>query len=432
LVAASRDALIRRYHDVRYRTEALSAPLSAEDQLLQSMPDCSPVKWHRAHTTWFFETFVLGPSGRPPFDARFHFLFNSYYEALGPRHPRPERGLLSRPSVDEISEYRRVVDDAVVRLLRSLDDGSWPAALRMIELGLAHEEQHQELLLTDLLHAFSNNPLRPAYRSSQATPTSPATSATPVTSISSILPSAIRFVPFEGAVVEIGADSGFHFDHEGPRHRCLMSPFALSHRLVTVAELKAFIADEGYRTPSLWLSEGWNFVQRERLSSPLYSAVEGGALLVFGLDGQREAGDDEPVAHLTFYEADALARYLEARLPTEAEWEMAASEQKVDGHFLSLTGPLRPLPACGDGEFPRQLYGDLWEWTRSAFEPYPGYRPATGALGEYNGKFMVNQLVLRGGSYLTPPGHLRPSYRNFWPPDTRFQATGLRLARDIR
>jgi ergothioneine biosynthesis protein EgtB len=416
LAGSCRDALIERFCDVRRRTEALAAPLSPEDQLLQSMPACSPVKWHRAHTTWFFEAFLLGPAGQPPFDARYHFLFNSYYEALGPRHPRPSRGLLSRPSAAEVSEYRRAIDDAVVQLLCSHPTEE---LAQILELGLAHEEQHQELLLTDLLHAFSHNPLRPAYRLKLAT-------------LASGPPTTLRFVPFAGGTVEIGTDTGFHFDHEAPRHPRLLAPFALAHRIVTVAELKAFITDGGYRTPSLWLSDGWDFVQREHLTSPLYSSVDGGELLVFGLEGQRIAGDDEPAAHLSFYEADALARYLEARLPTEFEWEMAATKQPIDGHFLSVDEPLRPLPACGDGDGPRQLYGDLWEWTRSAFEPYPGYRPATGAVGEYNGKFMVNQLVLRGGSYLTPPGHLRSTYRNFWPPDTRFQATGLRLARDIR
>jgi len=424
-MADVRDALLEGYTRTRRRTEQLAAPLSAEDQALQSMPSASPVKWHRAHTTWFFETFVLAPRGVPPFDARWAVLFNSYYEAVGPRHERPKRGLLSRPSVAEIAAYRAAVDGRMVDLVRGASAGALAELEPIVRLGLAHEEQHQELMLTDVLHALSENPLRPAYRGGDARPPShdPRGDDGP-----------LRFVPFDGGLVSIGApdDVLFAFDNEGPRHKRWVEPFALADRLATVHEMRAFVRDGGYDAPALWLSEGWDFVRAHGVRAPLHARVEGDAWIVFGLDGEREARDDEPVAHLSFYEADALARWLGARLPTEAEWELAAQVAPgVEGNFVDSEAlrPLRARPTSPAGGL-RQLYGDTWEWTRSSYEPYPGYAPPPGALGEYNGKFMVSQLVLRGGSCFAPPGHVRPSYRNFWPPDTRFQMTGARLAKD--
>ena len=410
-----RDAWIARFQSVRRCTEALAAPLSAEDQMLQSMPDCSPTRWHRAHTTWFFETFILQPRGVAPYNPRWGYLFNSYYEAVGPRYARPRRGMISRPSVAEVGEYRRVIDERMTDLLERATVEDLRALGPLLDLGLAHEEQHQELILTDILHALHENPLRPAYRAPTSAPSGGASSP-------------LDFVAFEGGLVEVGTPDdrdGFVFDNETPRHRVWLDPFALSTRLVTVGEVKAFIREGGYRAPSLWLSEGLEWARVNDIKAPSYARMEGEDYVVFSLEGERVASDDEPAAHLSFYEADAIAQFLGARLPTEFEWEHAARNTPVAGHFLDDT--LRPLAARGDGL--RQLWGDAWEWTRSSYEPYPGYAPAAGALGEYNGKFMVNQRVLRGGSYLTPPGHVRLTYRNFWHPHTRFQATGVRLAR---
>ena len=415
--APLRDSLTVRFRHARATTEALAEPLSAEDQGLQSMPACSPTKWHRAHTTWFFETFLLEPCGVAPFDRRWGTLFNSYYEAVGPRHPRPSRGLLSRPSSLEIAEYRRVVDGRVVELLARADLPALEAMRGTVELGLAHEEQHQELLLTDVLHALHQNPLRPSYR----------TRAPVAGTAGKSLP--LRFRSFEGGVVEIGAPPGtpFRFDNEEPRHREFLEPFQLGSRLVTVGEWKAFAAERGYETPSLWLSDGYDWARAGGVRAPLYAEREGGALVVYGLDGVRQAGDDEPIANLSYYEADALARFCGGRLPSEAEWELAAASAKLEGSFLG-DGALRVRPAK-EGEALAQMFGDAWEWTASSYGAYPGFRPSEGAIGEYNGKFMVNQMVLRGGSCFTPRGHVRPTYRNFWPPDTRHQVTGVRVAR---
>ncbi len=416
-------SLVDAFQRVRATTERLAAPLGPEDQLLQSMPSCSPTKWHRAHTTWFFETFVLAPHGVPSVDARWSELFNSYYVAVGPRHARPKRGLLSRPTLEQIASYRRLVDARVLELLARLDDDALAALRPTLELGLAHEQQHQELLLTDVLNALHENPLRPAYR--EAGPP-PAVARAPGAAVRA------RFVAFAGGVHDIGAAApgGFRFDNEEPRHRTFLEPFALADRLVTVGEWKAFADAGGYDEPALWLSEGFDWARANGVRAPLYAERDGGALVEFGLDGVREAHDAEPLAHVSYYEADALARFLDARLPTEAEWEVVASASRVDGSFLEDEA-LRARPDVG-GEGVRQLFGDAWEWTQSAYAPYPGYRAERSAIGEYNGKFMVNQLVLRGGSCFTPRGHVRASYRNFWHPDTRFQVTGLRLARSIR
>lgn len=420
-----RDTLLALYAETRARTERLAAPLTADDQQMQSMPDASPTKWHRAHTTWFFEAFVLVPAGVEVVDRRYAELFNSYYEAAGPRHPRPKRGLLSRPTVAEVTDYRRVVDARIAKLLGDASAATLDRALPVLELGVAHEEQHQELILTDILHAFSESPLRPAYAPPPRSHQASNEAATPV-----------RFVRHEGGLHEVGAreadtTQAFAFDNERPRHKAWVEPFEMGDRLVTVGELCAFIREGGYQTPSLWLSDGLDFVRAHDVSAPLYSRYEDGALRVFTLGGERVADDAEPASHLSYYEADALARFLGARLPTETEWEIAASDAPVDGNFVdsSLLRPT-PAPAAGAGHPLRQLFGDVWEWTRSSYEPYPGYQPPPGALGEYNGKFMLDQRVLRGGSCLTPRRHARASYRNFWRPPTRFQMTGVRLARE--
>jgi ergothioneine biosynthesis protein EgtB len=413
----SNDSLLARYLAVRARTEALASPLSPEDQMLQSMPDCSPTRWHRAHTTWFFETFLLAPRGVPAHRPDWAILFNSYYEAVGPRHPRARRGIVSRPSVAEIGEYRAIVDARMHALIDAADAPTLAAMTPLLELGLAHEEQHQELLLTDILSAFADNPLGPIYRAAR--------SQTPVAA-----PSPIAFRSYQGGLVEIGVDAhaaAFAFDNEAPRHRVWLPPFAIADRLVTVGEVKAFLLAGGYRTPSLWLSEGLEWVRTHAIEAPEYARLDGGEYVAFGLEGERVCSDAEPAVHLSFYEADAIAHFLGGRLPTEAEWEHAASDAPVVGHFLD--DDLRPLPAIEPER--GRLFGDAWTWTRSSYEPYPGYAAGAGAIGEYNGKFMVGQRVLRGGSFLTPAGHLRATYRNFWPPATRFQATGLRLAKDV-
>jgi ergothioneine biosynthesis protein EgtB len=415
MASALLDQLLR----VRDETESLCAELSAEDQQLQSMPDCSPTKWHRGHTTWFFDTMVLGAVAGGAIRPDFAPLFNSYYESLGQRHPRPQRGLLSRPTSAEVGEYRREVDAALAALEPALAAASDDSLRALLELGIAHEQQHQELILTDILHAFAANPLRPAVRPVGR----PARVPGPT------LP--LRFIPHAGGIVEIGASpaAGFSFDNEGPRHRVFLEPFALANRPVTIGEWRVFADEGGYRTPSLWLSEGWDWVRSQGIEAPLYTRYEDGAVTVFTLDGDQEAHADEPVRHVSYYEADAIARFMEARLPTEAEWEACASDRPVSGNFRE-SGALGPLGSAGaEGEFVA-LFGDVWEWTSSGYGPYPGYRPAPGAVGEYNGKFMVSQLVLRGGSCLSPASHLRASYRNFWHPHIRFQMTGVRLARD--
>ncbi|MEO8083812.1 MAG: ergothioneine biosynthesis protein EgtB [Ardenticatenales bacterium] len=414
-------ALAERYVATRAATEALATGLSDEDQVLQSMPQTSPVKWHRAHTAWFFESFVLGPAGIAPIDERYAFLFNSYYDTIGERVPRAKRGLVSRPSAREVGDYRRAVDEGVLALIdRVGDDGDGERAeslAQIIELGLNHEEQHQELILTDILHAFSEQPLHPVYRTGAVART---TASPPC-----------RFLAFDGGLVEIGAPpSGFAFDNERPRHRVFLEPFALASRPVTVGEVKAFIAEGGYHTPTLWLAEGYATARAMGWEAPLYATCDGDGYRVFTLRGWYAPSDDTPASHLSFWEAEAVARFLGGRLPTEAEWEhAAASVDALAAGRWADDGVLVPLPVASEGL--GQLFGDVWEWTRSGYEPYPGYRIAAGALGEYNGKFMAQQNVLRGGSCLTPRGHVRASYRNFWPPETRFQMSGARLARDV-
>ena len=406
---------LHRYRAVRQTSVSLTRPLTPEDQLAQSMPDASPTKWHLAHTTWFWETFLLVPhlAGYKVFDPRFHFLFNSYYEALGPRQPRPERGLLTRPSLDDVIAYRLHVDGAMSQLL-----GEGRADLdALVDLGLAHEEQHQELILMDILHLFAQSPLSPAY----APPKAPAAPSRP--------PQPLEFVRFEGGLVEIGhAGDGFAFDNEGPRHKVWLEPFGLADRLVTNAEWLAFMADGGYRRPELWLSEGWALCQREGWTCPLYWREADDGWSVMTLHGLRMLDPAQPVAHVSFFEAEAFAAWADARLPSEAEWEHAAADVAVAGNFLGAgrLEPTAPPPATGL----RQMFGDLWAWTRSAYQPYPGFRPAAGAVGEYNAKFMAGQFVLRGGACVTPSGHVRASYRNFFYPHQRWMFSGVRLARD--
>lgn len=410
--SAAPAGIATRFLQVRQRTLDLCATLSAEDLQLQSMPDASPGKWHLAHTSWFFEQFVLGrdPAWRPR-DPAWHYLFNSYYQSVGPMHARPQRGLLSRPSLDEVRDYRRYIDDAVAELLGRADDTELPG---LVELGLQHEQQHQELLLTDIKHAFWCNPLQPAYRAPIAAPAD--AKAVP-----------LRFVDGREGIVEIGhRGEGFAFDNETPRHRTLLQPHALANRLVTNAEYLAFVREGGYREPGLWLSDGWATLQREGWQHPIYWQDDLAG--EFTLAGVRELDPHEPVCHLSYYEAEAFARWAGARLPTEAEWESAAQGVAIDGN-LQDAQRFQPRAASGDAGL-LQLYGDVWEWTASPYVSYPGFRPLPGSLGEYNGKFMCGQWVLRGGSCATPRDHLRASYRNFFPPQARWQFAGLRLGQD--
>ena len=402
-------SLADRYRAVRAATEALSAPLSDEDHMVQSMPDASPAKWHLAHTTWFFETFLLGAEpGYRAFDERWGFLFNSYYESLGERLARPSRGVLSRPALSEVRSYRAHVDERMARLLEARGDELAPVAA----LGLAHEEQHQELFLTDVKHHLFANPLRPAYLPPRARATVEA--------------ARLEWRAFDGGVHEVGDDGrAFAFDNERPRHRTLLAPFALASRLVTAGEYAAFIEDGGYSRPTLWLADGWDAARAGAWTAPLYWERSDAGWTTFTLRGLRPLDPSEPLCHVSYYEADAFARWAGARLPTEHEWEVAAVPMPVAGNFAD-SGELHPLP---EGDAPH-FYGNAWAWTQSAYSPYPGYRPDAGALGEYNGKFMVNQLVLRGGSCATPPGHARATYRNFFAPDKRWQFTGIRLAKD--
>ncbi len=405
--------LLARFEHVRTTSRRLAEPLSPEDMLAQSMPDASPAKWHLAHTSWFFETFLLLPRGHAPYDTAFQYLFNSYYEALGERQPRAARGLMTRPSAPEVMAYRSHVDAAVSKVLA---DGVDAETAALVTLGLAHEEQHQELLLTDVLHLFAQNRLKPAYRVPPVRPTHRARTEP------------ASFTAFEGGIVSIGSDGrGFSFDNESPRHEVLLRPYRLADRLVTNAEWLGFINDGGYCRADLWLSDGWSCRQSEGWEAPLYWERDAKDWKVFGLHGVEGFEPDTPVAHVSFYEADAFARWSGARLPLEAEWEHAARRSTTPGALLE-DGCLEPRTAPSGSL--AQMIGDVWEWTASPYVGYPGFSPPSGAVGEYNGKFMINQMILRGGSCVTPAAHIRASYRNFFQPHQRWQFSGLRLARD--
>lgn len=399
-------------------TEALCEPLAVEDFVVQSMPDVSPTKWHLAHVSWFFEEFVLSRAAdgyESPFP-QYRFLFNSYYNSVGPQYERPRRGMLTRPTVEQVFQYREYVDDAVAQLL---DDGVFDEdACHVVELGIHHEQQHQELMLTDIKHVLSCNPLHPAYCDDSPN--------------EDPHPDAARWTDYPGGLCQIGyAGDGFAYDNESPRHEVLVRPFAIADRLVTNDEYFEFIEDGGYERAEFWLSDGWITVQSEQWSAPLYWQRCNDRWHTFTLAGLQPLESTAPVCHVSFYEADAFSRWAGARLATEAEWELAAELLPRDGNFVEdgYFGP-RPAHASADSVGPRQMFGDCWEWTSSPYVAYPGYRPAAGALGEYNGKFMCNQFVLRGGSCATSLTHIRPTYRNFFPPQTRWQFSGIRLAKD--
>jgi ergothioneine biosynthesis protein EgtB len=415
--AASLHALALRYRAVRARSLQLAAPLSAEDAMVQSMDDASPAKWHLAHTTWFFERFVLGArGGYQPVDPQWDYLFNSYYQSAGPMHARPQRGLVSRPGLDAVLAYRALVDARMAERFAAGDLNADEA--RVVLLGTHHEQQHQELFLTDIKHAFWCNPLKPAYRDDLAVHPGEATP--------------LRWLRYDEAIIEIGAApwpdaDAFAFDSESPRHRVLVGAHALASRPVSNAEYRAFIDDGGYRNAGVWMSEGWMRVQQEGWSRPLY--WEDDHASEFTLAGVHAIASHAPVCHLSYYEADAFARWAGARLPTEAEWEQAAASQRIEGNFAD-DDLLHPQAASAHQLGAQQLFGDVWEWTSSAYTPHPGFRPLPGSLGEYNGKFMCGQWILRGGSCATPRDHIRASYRNFFAPPARWQFSGLRLARD--
>jgi ergothioneine biosynthesis protein EgtB len=410
-------ALANAYTAVRKQTESLCRTLVTEDYVVQSMPDVSPTKWHLAHTSWFFETFVLKPfaSGYQGFDPQYSFLFNSYYVTVGDRHCRQNRGQLSRPTVEEIYAYRTYVDRHMMDFLFSLSAADVRRHESLMQIGLNHEQQHQELLVTDIKHVFWVNPLRPAYR--------------PAVPRNAVTAPPMEWLSFEGGLQQIGrdADDGFSFDNESPRHTQYLQPFSIASRVVTSGEYKAFMQDGGYERFDLWLAMGAAFVKQEEWKAPLYWIEQDGGWMQHTLSGLRRVDDNEPVCHLSFFEADAFARWAGARLPTEAEWEVAARSVPIEGTFVE-SEQFHPQPAAGTGLL--QMFGEVWQWTSSAYLGYPGYRPPPGAIGEYNGKFMCNQFVLRGGSVATPRSHIRPTYRNFFAPDSRWQFVGLRLAKD--
>lgn len=411
--------LLELYKSVRRQTDLLASSLSAEDQMVQSCPEASPTKWHLAHTSWFFETFLLSQhlKNYRPFHPQFRALFNSYYNAVGPQPDKALRNTFSRPGLDEIQKYRRYIDEHMHNLL---DSGELSEeVVKLVELGASHEQQHQELLITDIKHAFWVNPLRPAYQRS------------------AVLQAGNGDAPpqkpqmYEEGIYEIGANGeDFHFDNEAPRHKVYVQPFRFASRLVTCGEYLAFLEDCGYSRPELWLSDGWNALKAHGWSAPLYWEKSEQEWWLFTCSGMRKINEHEPVCHVSYYEADAFARWAGARLPSEFEWELAAVRAPVQGNLLE-SGSFHPVPISGtDASGPAQIFGDAWEWTGSAYLSYPGFQPARGALGEYNGKFMCNQMVLRGGSCATPASHIRATYRNFFTPETRWQFSGIRLADD--
>lgn len=413
-----RQQLADQYTETRSFTEKLVTGLAAEDMVVQSMADVSPTKWHLAHTSWFFERFVLMDhlAGYMPLDPVYLYLFNSYYQQAGERHCRDQRGYISRPTVTEVMAYRQHVDAAIRELIAAVDEGVLVEIAPLLTLGVHHEQQHQELLLTDIKHVFSVNPMRPVYREMKV--------GGPVAAVAPV-----AWAGFDAGVYEIGhSGPAFAYDNETPRHRVFLESFEIADRLVTNGEYLEFINDGGYQRPEIWLSLGWTMVEEHAWSEPFYWEKRDGEWMLFTLRGMERLNPSEPVCHLSYYEADAFARWAGARLPTEAEWEVAAVGVAIEGNFVEQDRyhPAPVAPAAGI----RQLYGDVWEWTSSAYAPYPGFRAAAGAVGEYNGKFMCNQYVLRGGSCATSRTHIRPTYRNFFPPEAAWQFTGLRLARD--
>ena len=419
------DDLLTRFKQVRQATEEFCGPLATEDYIIQSMEDVSPTKWHIAHTSWFFETFILkghSPGYVTP-NELYSYLFNSYYVGVGQRHCRPKRGLLSRPTVAEVFEYRAHIDAATIRFIENLEGDESVRWAPVLDIGINHEQQHQELMVTDIKHNFSINPCRPAYQTRNER-----AQGTHVPLI---------WVNFSEGVYSIGHDGyGFAFDNESPQHRVFLEPFSLASRLVTNAEYIEFIEDGGYDTPSLWLSEGWSMVEavpREKLAAPLYWEQRDGEWLVMTMYGLEPVSPHEPVCHISYYEADAFATWMGVRLPTEHEWEVASAGLPVAGNFAE-NGLYHPLPLAENGNTQNslaQMFGDVWEWTQSHYSPYPGYQAPTGAIGEYNGKFMANQFVLRGGSCATPVSHIRSSYRNFFHADSAWQFSGMRLAKSL-
>lgn len=415
------EPLAQAFRRVRAFSEKLAEPLEPEDCVVQTMVDVSPTKWHLAHTSWFFDTFILQPHlrGFRPAAASYAYLFNSYYNAAGPMHCRDRRGCISRPTVRQTMEYRRYVDEHMEKLLGWLEREPSEHLAALVVVGINHEQQHQELMLTDIKHVFGQNPLHPVYQPAGDIPTGDAPG--------------IHWIEHAEGVHWIGhePERGFAFDNEGPCHRQFVDAFALADRLVTNSEYRAFIEDGGYTRPELWLSLGWARVQEEKWRAPLYWEFHDDTWMHHTLGGWRPVAGAEPVCHVSYFEADAYARWAGARLPTEAEWEVAAGAEPLAGNFVE-SGRYHPVAAgtpAAAGRGARQIYGDVWEWTRSAYLPYPGYAPARGALGEYNGKFMCNQMVLRGGSCATSRTHIRPTYRNFFAPEKRWQFTGIRLAR---
>ena len=414
--------LISRYRKVRALTEKLCEPLEPEDYVVQTMMDVSPTKWHLAHVTWFYETFILrkfDPDYRLLND-QYPYLFNSYYTQAGERHCRDQRGYLSRPTVREVYEYREYVDRNMIRMLERMSDSELKEVFPVFEVGLNHEQQHQELLLTDVKHVLSVNPLRPIYRERENV----------APNVSGSVP--MRWHAIEEGVYEVGhAGSSFSYDNEEPRHRVYLQPCEIAGRLVTNAEYLEFMEDGGYQRPELWLSAGWAWIEANGWTEPFYWEKGDTPREVFTLAGRQLLNPDEPVCHVRYFEADAYARWAGYRLPTEQKWEVVAAEVPIEGNFVQ-DGELHPMPAKGGVDHhPEQMYGDVWEWTRSQYSPYPGFKPLEGALGEYNGKFMCNQFVLRGGSCATSADHIRPTYRNFFAPESCWQFTGIRLARDV-
>ena len=411
---------VSRFATVRRMSDRIVEPLEIEDFVVQSMPDVSPTKWHLAHTTWFFETFVLAEHapGYEPFHEEFRYLFNSYYNAIGKQFSRPDRGVVTRPTTKQVFAYREHVDRHMIDLLENPPEESAARIAALVEIGLNHEQQHQELMLTDIQHVFACNPLAPVYRPAREEAVGAAAK--------------LEWFAYAGGLQEIGHHGeGFAFDNEGPRHRVFLEPFEIAGRLVTNGEFLEFLHDGGYERPELWLSDGWNAVTAAGWKAPLYWRKVDERWVHMTLSGERPVRDAEPVCHVSFYEADAYARWAGARLPREEEWEVVAAARAVEGNLLE-SERFHPAPAAASAgaPCPAQLFGDVWEWTRSPYVSYPGFRPPTGALGEYNAKFMCNQMVLRGGSCVTPASHVRATYRNFFPPPARWQFTGIRLARD--